>query len=112
MKENYPEVEIVARPTHWQGPEAADATQSVLAAQDIDGIYMQTDCGHLTPVTSVMRQDGKLLKVGEDGHIILGGIDGCPPALEAIKEGTLDFTVEQPLFDYGQRVVYLLDGAV
>jgi len=112
MKQQAPDTEIVAKPTKWQGPAAADATQTVLAQQQIDGIYMQSDCAMLAPVQATMRQAGKLVPAGEPDHIVLGGIDGCPPALTAIEDGTLDFTVEQPIVAYAERVTRFLDEAL
>lgn len=112
MKKKYAGVKIVGKPTHWQGPAAADATQTVVGTEKIDGIYMQSDCGMLAPVLSVLKQAGKRAKVGEAGHIILGAIDGCPPSLDHIRNGDLDFTVDQPLVQYGQRVSYFLDSAL
>lgn len=112
MKSEAPNIEIVAKPTKWQGPAAADATQTVLAQQPIDGIYMQSDCAMLAPVQAAMKQAGKLASVGAENHIVLGGIDGCPPSLDAIEKGTLDFTVEQPIVGYAERVNKYLDAAL
>jgi ribose transport system substrate-binding protein len=112
MKQEAPNIKIVAKPTKWQGAAAADATQTVLAQQDIDAIYMQSDCGMQAPVQAAMRQAGKLVPAGEDGHIVLGAIDGCPPSLKAIEDGTLDFTVEQPIVGYAKRVTKYLSEAI
>lgn len=112
MRQNAPDIKIVAKPTKWQGPAAADAAQTVLAQQQIDGIYMQSDCAMQAPVQSVLKQAGKTAKVGEPGHIVLGAIDGCPPSLDAITAGTLDFTVEQPIVAYAGRVTSFLDAAL
>lgn len=112
MKQKAPDVEIVAKPTKWQGPAAADATQTVLAQQEIDGIYMQSDCAMQAPVLAAMRQANKLVPAGDPGHIVVGGIDGCPPSLEAIEKGELDFTIEQPIVDYAKRVTKYLNEAL
>lgn len=112
MEEDFPDVRIISRPTQWRGEEAANAAETVVSAEEIDAIYMQSDCGMLQPVQAVLRSAGHDTRVGDEDHIILGAIDGCPHALDAIREGTLDFTVEQPLTDYAQRVSYFLNAAL
>lgn len=112
MEENFPEVNIISRPTQWRGEEAANAAETVVAAEPVDAIYLQSDCGMLQPVQSVLRSAGYDTRVGDDDHIIIGAIDGCPHALDAIREGTLDFTVEQPLNDYAHRVAFYLEAAL
>jgi ribose transport system substrate-binding protein len=112
MKAKYPAVRVIARPTHWNGTEAANATQTIVATQSIDAIYAQSDCGMAAPVIATLKQAGKLVPVGQSGHIVIGAIDGCPPTLDAIRNGTLDFTVEQPIVSYAQRCAYFLDAAL
>jgi ribose transport system substrate-binding protein len=112
MKQKAPDVKIVSKPTKWQGQAAADATQTVIGQQDIAGIYMASDCAMQAPVQSVLKQAGKTATSGQKGHIILGAVDGCPPSLKAISAGSMDFTVEQPIVEYGKRVTHFLDAAV
>jgi ribose transport system substrate-binding protein len=111
MKQKAPNIKIVAKPTKWQAAAAADATQTVLSQQKIDGIYLASDCAMQAAVQAALKQAGKTATVGAPGHVVLGAIDGCPPSLAAIKAGTMDFTVEQPIVKYGQRVVHWLDQA-
>jgi ABC-type sugar transport system substrate-binding protein len=111
MKSKYAQVKVLPRPTHWNGTEAANATQTIVSTQSIDAIYAQSDCGMVAPVLAVLKQ-GKLLPVGQPGHIILGAIDGCPPTLADIRQGTVDFTVEQPILAYAQRCAYFLEAAL
>ena len=78
----------------------------------IDAIYLHSDCALLTGVLSALKQIGRLYPKGDPKHIILGGIDGCPVALDAIRAKTLDFTVEQPLRTYATlSAKYLSDAA-
>ncbi|TAM66461.1 MAG: sugar ABC transporter substrate-binding protein [Microbacteriaceae bacterium] len=112
MKQKYPDVKIIAQPTNWDGAKAANIAQTVVASRDVDGIYLQSDCGMLAPVQSVLTQAGKSTKVSDPKRIIIGAIDGCPTTLDAIRAGTVDFTVEQPLNAYGQRVAYFLGAAM
>jgi ribose transport system substrate-binding protein len=112
MKANFPGLKIVSQPTDWDPSKAADAVQTVLASQTIDAIYMHSDCALLSGVMSSLKQAGALVPVGEANHIVTGAIDGCPAALDSIRAGNLDFTVEQPLVQYGELSAKYLDDAV
>jgi len=46
-------------------------------------------------VVSALRQTGKLIPPGDANHITVVGLDGTPLALQRIREGTQDATVEQ-----------------
>ncbi len=111
MKKNFPSIKVVAKPTNWDSQAAADATQTVLGSQHIDGIYMQSDCALQSGVFSALQQAHRLTPTGQSGHIVTGAIDGCPAALAAIKKKELDFTVEQPLGVYAQRAADFLNQA-
>jgi ABC-type sugar transport system substrate-binding protein len=112
MAKNYPDIKIIRQPTDWDAKKAADATQTVVSSETVDAIYMHSDCALLTGVQSALKQIGKLTPKGDPNHIILGAIDGCAAALDAIRAGTLDFTVEQPLVTYASlSAKYLTDAA-
>lgn len=112
MAQKFPNVEVVAQPTNWDGTRAANAAQTLVNSRDIDAIYLQSDCGMLAPVQAVLSQAGKSTAVDDPNRIIIGAIDGCPTTLEAIRSGQIDFTVEQPLTAYGQRVAHFVDAAL
>jgi ABC-type sugar transport system substrate-binding protein len=112
MAQKFPDITIIRQPTDWDAKKAADATQTVASSQDIDAIYMQSDCALLAGVQSALEQIGKSAPKGDPKHIIMGAIDGCAAALDAIRAGTLDFTVEQPLVTYADlSAKYLTDAA-
>lgn len=111
MAKNYPNIKIVRQPTDWDAQKAADATQTVTSSQQIDAIYMQSDCAMLTGVLSALKQAGKDAPAGSKGHIILGALDGCPASLTAIRGGQMDFTVEQPLVKYAELAAKFLTDA-
>ena len=112
MKANFPDIKIISQPTDWDPSKAADATQTVLASQKIDAIYMHSDCALLSGVLAALKQADALRPVGDAGHIVTGAIDGCAAALDAIRAGSLDFTVEQPLVKYGEMAAKYLDDAI
>jgi ribose transport system substrate-binding protein len=113
MKEKYPGVEIIARPTRWEQARAADATQTILTATpDLDAIYMQSDSIMLPGVLSVLQQLGHNAKVGEPKHIFLVSIDGSPFSLQKIRSKELDAAVSQPLDLYAKYAVGYLQRAM
>ena len=113
IKENFPGITVVSKPTHWNADEAANQAQSVLSSDDdITGIYVHSDCGLLPSVMNVLKGAGKLAKVGEEGHISIVSIDGCPFGLEQIREGYLDATVSQPIDKYAEYGIDYLKRAM
>lgn len=113
MKEQFPNIEVIAQPTKWDADLAAKDTETVLASDpDIVAIYMESDSVMLSSVLSVLKRNGKTAKVGEPGHIVLAAIDGTPLAMEEIRNGNLDATVSQPLTEYAQLSVQYAGEAV
>ena len=113
MKEKYPGIEIIARPTRWEQARAADAAQTILTATpDLDAIYMQSDSIMLPGVLSVLQQLGHNAKVGEPKHIFLVSIDGSPFSLQKIRSKELDAAVSQPLDLYAKYAVNYLQKAM
>jgi len=100
MKE-YPNITIISKPTEWKADKFSQATLDVVAAEAVDGIYMHSDCVGTQVVLAALEQLGKKFKSGEEGHIFLTGVDGCPDALAAIGEGFSDQASSQPLPDFG-----------
>ena len=113
MTKNYPDMQVIERPTKWQTERATSVAQTVLTANpDLAGIYMQSDSVMLAGVLNVLDRAGNGAKVGEDGHIVLVSIDGTPLALEKIRSGELDAAVSQPLDLYATYGVDYLRKAV
>ena len=100
MKE-YPNIKIISKPTEWKAEKFAQATQDVVSTEEIDGIYMHSDCVGTKVVLSALEQLGKKVPRGEEGHIFLTGVDGCPDALQAIRDGYSDQASSQPMPDFG-----------
>ncbi|MFG1955447.1 sugar ABC transporter substrate-binding protein [Micromonospora sp. NPDC048830] len=113
IKENFPGIAVVSKPTHWNADEAANQTQSVISADDdITGIYVHSDCGLLPSVINVLKGAHKLTKAGEPGHISIVAIDGCPFGLDQIRQGYLDATVSQPIDKYAEYGIDYLARAM
>ena len=98
---DYPDIEIISRPTEWRAENFSQATLDVAASMELDAIYMHSDCVGTQVVTAALDQLGKLVERGGDGHIFLVGVDGCPDALESIRMGYSDQASSQPLPDFG-----------
>ena len=57
-----------------------------------------------------MKSAGKYHKIGEPGHVILGGFDGDATAYQMMKDGYLDATgVQDVYFEAEASVKALLD---
>jgi len=98
--EKHPNIELVdSKPTDWMVEKGyAVMTDMLTTTPDIWGIFSQTDC-ILPGVFSALKQAGKLYPAGHEKHIVIGSIDGEPFALESIRKGFLDMTVEQSPYE-------------
>jgi len=97
----YPNVEVISKPTEWQQDKFFNNTLDVVGAMDIDAIFSHTDVIGTTPILSALEQLGKKFKVGEEGHIWYGAVDGSPTGLIAVRDGWQDQSYSQPNTDVG-----------
>ncbi|MFN8493641.1 MAG: sugar ABC transporter substrate-binding protein [Caldilineaceae bacterium] len=100
MKQN-PDIKVISKPTEWKADKFSQAVLDVVAAEQIDGIYMHSDCVGTKVVLAALEQLGKKAKRGDKNHIFITGVDGCPDALNAIRDGYSDEASSQPLPDFG-----------
>jgi ABC-type sugar transport system substrate-binding protein len=113
MTKNYPDVKVISQPFNWSSELCAQVAQTELTTNKIDGVYSAAaQC--LTPVMTVLKKQGRLKKVKEEGHVPFVVIDGTPNELSAVRDGYLTASISQPLRDIAQfGVAYLiraLDG--
>ncbi|CAN5898519.1 sugar ABC transporter substrate-binding protein [soil metagenome] len=103
-------IEIVAEiPTEWNQEKAlAGATNALQANPDINFVFASSD--FLFPsLVSALKAAGKYHKIGEPGHVLLGGFDGDATAYQMLREGYLDADGVQDLdFESVQTVRALL----
>ena len=66
----------------------------------------------LPGVEKVLKDAGRWVPAGENGHAVLVGIDGTPDALKAIHSGYEDATVSQPLDLYAKYSILYAKEAV
>jgi ABC-type sugar transport system substrate-binding protein len=104
-------VEVVARiPTEWNQEKAqAGVVNALQANPDISFIFTSSD--FLFPsIVSALKGAGKYKKIGESGHVLLGGFDGDATAFTMLKEGYLDATgVQDVYFEAQQSVQAIVD---
>jgi ribose transport system substrate-binding protein len=100
--EKYPNIELVdSQAADWMTEKAYTIMIDILTATpDLWGIYSQSDC-MLPGIWAALEQAGKLFPVGHEKHITTVAIDGAPVALQKIREGVHDMTVEQSPYAMG-----------
>ncbi|MFZ1429805.1 MAG: sugar ABC transporter substrate-binding protein [Geminicoccaceae bacterium] len=92
-------VEVVARvSTEWNADKAfAGLTNAMQANPDIDFLFTSSDF-MLPQIQQVLETFDKWYKIGEDGHVLLGGFDGDANAYQLIQDGYMDACGVQNLF--------------
>lgn len=76
---------------------------------DFDGLYCPDLNSELGTLAAMENTDTKVAR-GEDGHIIMTGIDAGPNVISAIENGYMDGSVDQPNLFYGPiSIKYLID---
>ena len=90
--------DVIEVPTKWDAVTAQANLEAALQRNpDVDLIFTSSD--FLYPqVRAVLEPLGKWKKIGEPGHVILGGVDGDLRAARWMKEGYVDATGVQDLF--------------
>lgn len=111
VKGNESIIEVVARvPSEWNQEKAQAGVANALHGNpDIDFIFTSSD--FLFPsITSALKAAGRYKKIGEPGHVILGGFDGDATAFRMLSDGYLDATgVQDVYFEAQASVQALLD---
>ncbi len=98
--------------TKWDATTAQQNLQSALQANpDVDLIFTSSD--FLYPqIQSLLEQQDKWHPVGEEGHVILGGIDGDNRACNLMRDGYVDATGVQDLFRESEDAIRGLTEAI
>lgn len=102
MDKEAPNMKILIAPTKWDGESAASGVRTLLnSAQDLRGVFLQSDIAFSTAVEQALESAGKIKPAEDPEHLIVFGIDGGCEMLNYIREGKADFTVSSPLNQYG-----------
>lgn len=104
--------EPIEVPTEWDASVALANLESALQANpDVDVIFTSSD--FLFPqIRAVLSQQNRWKPSGEEGHVILGGLDGDVTACKLIREGYVDATGVQDLFFEADSTVEALLKAI
>lgn len=96
---NYPDMELVAQQTaNWSQTEAFDVMETIIQANpDIKGVISGND-------TMALGAAAALQAAGMT-DVIVAGFDGSPEVMEAIKQGTIQLTVLQPVANFSLLAV-------
>lgn len=100
--DKYKDITVIQKVGDWDAAKGQQIAIDVLSANpDLDGIYIHSDNVYGPGTKAAMDQLGRFHKRGENGHIILTGVDGGPWILEAILDGVADGAGSQPVSDFG-----------
>jgi ribose transport system substrate-binding protein len=95
IKAKFPDITVKSLNTEWVADNAYKMVLDALTQNpDVKGVFSHND-EMIRGVVSALRQTGKLVPAGDPAHITVVGLDGTPLALQRIREGTQDATVEQ-----------------
>jgi ABC-type sugar transport system substrate-binding protein len=95
QKDRFNVVEVA---TKWDAATAlANLEAAVTANPKVDLLFTSSDFLFPT-IRSVLEPRGAWKKMGEEGHVMMGGLDGDKSACGLIKEGYVDATGVQDLF--------------
>lgn len=100
----YPNLEKVGSDVaNWDRTQGYNKTQSMLQANpDISGVISGNDEMALGAIAA-LKEAGRL------GDIVVGGFDGSPDAVDAVKAGEMAYTVLQPVAVFSEHAVQLAD---
>ena len=104
-------IQVVAGiPTEWNQEKAlAGVTNALQGNPDISFVFTSSD--FLFPsIISALKHANKWKKIGEEGHVILGGFDGDATAYQLLADGYLDADgVQDVYFECEQAVQAVMD---
>lgn len=100
----YPDLEKVASDiANWDRTQGRNKMQSMLQSHpDIKGVISGNDEMALGAIAA-LKQEGKL------GDVVVGGFDGSPDAVDAVRAGELAYTVLQPVAVFAEEAIRIAD---
>jgi len=88
---------------NWDQKQGHDKMQSMLQAHpDIQGVLSGNDQMALGAIAA-LKEAGKT-------SVVVGGFDGSPDAVDAVKAGTMAYTVLQPVAEFSKKAVEEIDS--
>ena len=101
-----PNITVIAQvPTDWSTERAMIGAQNALQEHpDLNGIYQPWNDG-LTGIFSALEARGRLVPVGEEGHVVIVSIDGLPLGCKAVRDRLIDLDIATPVPEMARRAV-------
>ncbi len=100
--------EVVEVPTKWDGALAlANLEAAMQANPDVDFIFTSSDFMY-PMIQSVLEPLGKWTVVGDENHVIMGGLDGDTRACQLMRDGFVDATGVQDLFFEAETIMNVM----
>jgi ABC-type sugar transport system substrate-binding protein len=112
MTSKYPDIEVISQPMNWDPEECTTQAQTVLSTTEVQGLFMGSESVCWAGVQKVLQDQGKLIPVGADGHIVTVGIDGSSAALDAVRADQMDAVISQPLELYAKYGIEYIKRAM
>lgn len=102
-----PNAKIISIPTDWDSAKALAATQNAFQANpDIRAIFAATDT-QIPGIETVLTNLKKNKPVGEEGHVVVTGVNGSNDGYQATAKGFADGIVVMDLKTTGETAVQL-----
>ncbi len=90
--------EVIEVPTKWDGALALSNLEAAMQANpEVDFLFTSSDFMY-PMIRSVLEPLGKWQVVGDENHVIMGGLDGDSRACQLMRDGYVDATGVQDLF--------------
>lgn len=103
---------VIEVPTKWDAATAQANLEAALQRNpNVDFIFTSSDFMY-PQVRAVLEPLSKWKKIGEPGHVILGGVDGDVRAAQWMKDGYVDATGVQDLFYEADALLTALLDAI
>ena len=112
MKKNHPEITVVSKPMDWDTSKCSQVAQAQLTTAKFDGVFIAGTLVCLGPVETILKSIGRFAPVGQPNHMAIVGIDGSADELAAVRAGTVDAVVSQPLDKFAKYSVYWIKKAI
>jgi len=104
--------EVIEVPTKWDAPTAlANLEAAMQANAEVDMIFTSSDFMY-PQIQSVLEPLGRWKVIGEEGHMILGGLDGDSTACRLMRDGYVDATGVQDLFYEADAIMKAMLDAI
>ena len=100
--------------TKWDADVARDGLQAAMTANpDVDFLFTSSDFLYPT-IQGVLEPLGKWKQIGEEGHVIMGGLDGDKTACSLMQPGNafVDATGVQDLYFEAETLLNAIMAAV